>query len=110
MRVINITLFRIHKRNVVSVPRTLRPVVLFYKNESLKFQDEIEDYISPTKSITYMIHSQNIDKQKMTITVSTFKKIQCLLFLIYEINLLKHLCVFYNFVFYVYNGFINIFY
>ncbi|XP_020295729.1 uncharacterized protein LOC109860805 isoform X2 [Pseudomyrmex gracilis] len=53
-----------------TLPRTLRPVVPFYKNESLEFQDEIEDYISPTKSITYMIHSQNIDEQKITITAS----------------------------------------
>jgi hypothetical protein len=51
------------------VPRILRPVVkLKLANE---FKDEMEDYLSPSKSITYALHPQHIvNTEKLTITVS----------------------------------------
>lgn len=61
----------------ILVPRILRPVVMSkFANESLNLtiKDEIEDYISPSKSITYRLHPQYIINTKMTITVSISKK------------------------------------
>ncbi|XP_011700217.1 PREDICTED: uncharacterized protein LOC105457309 [Wasmannia auropunctata] len=56
-----------------TLPRTLRPIVMSkFDNKSSEFKDEIEDYISPSKSITYMLHSQHIVNMKITITVHNF--------------------------------------
>lgn len=56
------------------IPRILRPAVVTSKfaNESSELKDEIEDYISPSKSITYILHPQNILNIQMTITIHNF--------------------------------------
>lgn len=60
----------------ILVPRTLRPIALSkFDIEPTEFKDEIEDYISPSKSITYMLHSQHIVNMKITITVSISKEL-----------------------------------
>lgn len=61
----------------ILVPRILRPVAMSkFANESSNFKDQIEDYISPSKSITYRLHPQYIINTKMmTITVSISKKL-----------------------------------
>ncbi|XP_032678685.1 uncharacterized protein LOC116847627 [Odontomachus brunneus] len=56
---------------LLTVPRILRPVPEFATNSSI-FKGEMEDYISPSKSITYMLHSQHIHTKKTTITVHNF--------------------------------------
>ncbi|EFN82873.1 hypothetical protein EAI_07317 [Harpegnathos saltator] len=56
------------------VPRTLRPVLKFATNSSM-FKDEMEDYISLSKSVTYILHPRHIDTKKTTITVSIFKQL-----------------------------------
>jgi len=55
------------------VPRTLKPIVM--SKLDTEFKDQIENYISPSKSITYMLHSQHIANMKITITVSIFKEL-----------------------------------
>lgn len=60
----------------ILVPRILRPVVMSkFTNESSNLKDEIEDYISPSKSITYRLHPQYMINAKVVkITVSISKK------------------------------------
>ncbi|KAL6440867.1 hypothetical protein ACFW04_003353 [Cataglyphis niger] len=57
-----------------TIPRILKPVGMSkFANKSSKFKDEIEDYISPSKSITYRLHPQYmINAEKITITVHNF--------------------------------------
>ncbi|KAM0732479.1 hypothetical protein ACS0PU_002021 [Formica fusca] len=57
-----------------TIPRILRPIVMSnFANESSELKDEIEDYISPSKSITYRLHPQYIiNAKKITITVHNF--------------------------------------
>lgn len=58
------------------MPRTLKPrATTKFDTESSEFKDEIENYISPSKSITYMLHSQHTANRKITITVSIFKEL-----------------------------------
>lgn len=53
------------------VPRTLRPIASGLVKDSSEFKDEMEDYISPSNSITYTLHPQYIiNAEKLTITVS----------------------------------------
>ncbi|XP_012215810.1 uncharacterized protein [Linepithema humile] len=53
-----------------TIPRTLRPVVMSkHANESSEYQNEIEGYISPSKSTTYILHPQYAINAKTTITV-----------------------------------------
>lgn len=60
----------------ILVPRTLRPKSISkFDTESSELKDEIENYISPSNSITYMLHSQHTVNMKITITVSIFKKL-----------------------------------
>ncbi|XP_014480693.1 PREDICTED: uncharacterized protein LOC106747566 [Dinoponera quadriceps] len=56
---------------LLTMPRTLRPITKVATNSSV-FQDETEDYISPSESITYMLHPQHIDAKKTTIAVHNF--------------------------------------
>lgn len=60
----------------ILVPRTLKPIAISKLDiEPTEFKNEIEDYISPSKSITYMLHSQHIINMKITITVSISKEL-----------------------------------
>lgn len=61
----------------ILVPQTLKPRATSKSNaESSEFKDEMENYISPLKSITYMLHSQHTANTKITITVSIFKELR----------------------------------
>ncbi|XP_039308640.1 uncharacterized protein LOC105198717 isoform X2 [Solenopsis invicta] len=56
-----------------TLPQTIKPVVMSkLDTEPIEFKDEIEDYISPSKSITYMLHSQYTVNIRTTITVHNF--------------------------------------
>ncbi|XP_011349315.1 uncharacterized protein LOC105286222 isoform X2 [Ooceraea biroi] len=57
-----------------TVPRTLRPVITSgLANNSSEFKDEMEDYISPSKSTTYLFHSEYaVNTEKLTITIHNF--------------------------------------
>ncbi|XP_011864276.1 PREDICTED: uncharacterized protein LOC105560094 isoform X2 [Vollenhovia emeryi] len=54
------------------LPRTLKPVTMSKLDTEPEFKDEIENYISPSKSVTYMLHSQYTADMKITITVHNF--------------------------------------
>lgn len=51
-------------------PRTLKPIAV--SKLETEFKDEIENYISPSKSITHMLHSQHTVNMKTTITIHNF--------------------------------------
>ncbi|XP_071580984.1 uncharacterized protein [Temnothorax nylanderi] len=56
-----------------TLPRTLKPITVSkLDTEPSKFKNKIENYISPSKSITYMLHSQHTANMKITITVHNF--------------------------------------